>query len=351
MRPDATALRRILESGILAPSAENRHYLRFQVLHDSVRLLSTDHASWVDRPHRKVLAFLAYGAVLENLALRSAELGYALTADRLPDPQPPDQVALLRWEPTSAAPDPLCSAIEARHTNRRFYRRARLPAQTLARLSAAARASPGADVLWLDNRHDRALALQAIRIAETERFRQRELHAELFKDICWDIGWQNTADHGLPPAALQVEWPMRRPFALLRHWKVMRMATWLGAHRALGLRAGYLPCALAPHIGLLVMQPRLEGPDNLLAGRAFQRVWLAATAERLALQPMAAATVLAIQRAGQGWVSAGVQARLQQRLQALCGHHDAQPALFFRLGQADAPSAVAGRRPLDEYLS
>ena len=46
---------------------------------------------------------------------------------------------------------------------------------------------------------------------------------------------------------------MRVPFALLRRWPLMRASTWLGAHLALGLRAGYLPCALAPHAGLLVV--------------------------------------------------------------------------------------------------
>ena len=85
---------------------------------------------------------------------------------------------------------------------------------------------------------------------------------------------------------------MRAPCAALRYWPVMRGMSWLGAHHALGLRAGYLPAALSPHIGLVLAE---EGDGDvpaaaLNAGRAMQRVWLAAQAQGLALPPMAAAT-------------------------------------------------------------
>ena len=350
MRPDPDHLRRILASGILAPSAENKHYLRFQVRDDCARLLTTDRASWVEQPHRQMLALLSYGAVVENLALRSAQLGYALAVTWLPEPGRPDLVADFRWVTTAAPADPLCHSIGGRHTNRRFYRRASLPAEMLARLSAAAAAVPGAKLLWLDDAVTRALALKAIRVAETERFRRRALHDEMFGAIRFEKGWHQTADEWLPPAALQVEPPMRLPFALMRHWSVMRAANWVGAHVLLGLRAGYLPCALAPHIGLILASGQREDLGNLQAGRALQRVWLSATAEGLAMQPMAAVTALIRQRPGSGWVSSGVKARLQQLVQELCGGHDAPPYLLFRLGQAAAPSAVTERRTLDHYV-
>lgn len=351
MRPTLDQLHRILASGIRAPSAENKHDLRFQVLAESVRLLATERPSWVEQPHRKLLALLSYGAVVENIDLRSAELGYGLTVAFLPDPDEPDVVADLRWTTMAAVADPLCHAIDRRHTNRRFFRRARLSSESLGQLSAAADAVPGASVLWLDDGASRALALKAIRVAETERFRRRELHRELFGAVRFERGWQQTTDEWLPPGALQIELPMRLPFALLRHWPLMSAATWVGAHHVLGLRAGYLPCALAPHIGLVVATGQRRDLANLNAGRAFQRVWLAAAAEGLALQPMAAATALSVQKPGGGWVDADVKTHLQQLLEALCGSRDAQPYLLFRLGQANAPSVVTGRRPVQDYIA
>ena len=225
-----------------------------------------------------------------------------------------------------------------------------LPPQTLAHLSGAVTAVPGAALMWLDDPASRALALKSIRIAETERFRRQALHAELFDSIRFEIGWTKTCDEWLPPAALQVEPPMRKPFALMRHWGVMRAGTWLGAHVGLGLRAGYLPCALAPHIGLIVVKGQGEEMGSLQAGRAFERVWLAAENQNLALQPMAAATTLVRQTPGNGWVSVEVKNELQRLLDTLCGADGGQPYMLFRLGQAKGPDAVSGRKPLDGYL-
>jgi hypothetical protein len=307
--PEWQALQRILGAGLMAPSADNRHALRFQIDDDTVRLLSTDAATWPAQPHRRMLALLSCGAVIENMALRSAELGLALTADLWPDAARQDHVADLRWVDALAQPDRLAQAIALRHTNRRFYRRTALSAQTLAELSAAAAAAPGAQVRWLDNGADRSLALRAPRIAETERFRRRALHQKLFDAVRFDIGWQRSTDEGLPPAALQIERPMRGMFSLLRHWPLMRVANALGAHHLLGLRAAYLPCALAPHLGLMLAGAPSEPLAAVQAGRSFQRLWLAAAAAGL------------------------------------------QPYLYFRLGHAPAPTLVSKRLPLDRYIA
>ena len=350
MRPDAAQLRHILASGILAPSAENKHYLRFKILDDSVQLCSTDQSTWVGRRHRHMLAFMSYGAVVENIALCSAELGFTMVVRWLPDGLAGLPIADLRWTEAAAAHDPLKAAIESRHTNRRFYRRAMVHPQTLARVSDAASVVPGAALIWLDDPTSRALALKAIRIAETERFRRQALHAELFDSIRFEIGWTKTCDEWLPPAALQVEPPMRKLFALMRHWGVMQAGNRIGAHIALGLRAGYLPCKMAPHLGLIAVKGHGEELGSLQAGRAFERVWLAAENENLALQPMAAATALVRQTPGNGWVSVEVKNELQRLLDSLCGAGGGRPYMLFRLGQAQRPDAVTGRMPLDRYL-
>ena len=351
MRPPIDTLRRILASGILAPSADNHLALQFQLHDDHVVLLATDAATWAAQPHRQFLAHLAHGAVVENMALQSASEGLDLLVTWLPDALHPERIAALQWLPATAPPDGLGQAMAGRHTNRAFYSRARLPPSTLQDLAHAAAAITGASVAWLDDGVRRTQALAAIRLAETERFARRELHAELFNAIQFDVGWQRTVAQGLPPGALAIERPMRGAFTLLRRWPLMRWAQSLGLHHALGLRAGYLPCALAPHVGLLLdahPNPRLGA---LHAGRALQRVWLAATQHGLALQPMAAATTLVRQASGQGWVDAQVQQRLRHLLRALSPPPQAQPMMFFRLGRARQGDVVTARHEVDHYLS
>ncbi len=354
MRPRPEMVQALLQAGLRAPSADNRHTLRFAWRGDTLQMLSTDAPTWAALPHRRLLAHLAYGAVLENLHLRSLELGLALHLRVFPDPAVPHRIAELQWTATSQRADPLSVHIEARHTNRRFYQRARLPRAVIEPLNAAALQVPGTQLRWLDTPTQRSAALRAIRLAETERFKQRELHRELFSAVRFDVGWRDSADAGLPPGALEVELPMRAPFAALRHWRLMRGASWLGLHHALGLRAGYLPAALSPHIGLVLAE---EGAGAvpaaaLQAGRAMQRVWLAAQAQGLALQPMAAATVMMVQEPVGGWVRSKVRSRIEAAMQFatpdLQGH---KPCLLFRLGKASAPTVTACRTSprLDAY--
>ncbi len=351
-----TTLRHILSAGLLAPSAENRHELRFVVGPGQVGLVPTERAAWAAAPHRGLLTRLSFGAVVENIALRSAQLGLALEPELHLDAAA-GPLVVLRWSERPAvagAPDALAhelaNALEQRHTNRRFYARAPVDAATLATLTRAAADVSGGGVHWLDAADERRRGLRAIRLAETERFRRRALHAELFGAVRFEAGWQRTLPEWLAPATLEVEPPSRPMFSAMRHWGVMRAATFAGAHLMLGLRAGYLPCALAPHLGLIVAHGADEASAAFTAGRSFQRLWLAAAAAGLALQPMAAATALARQHAGGDWVSAPTQRELQRLLASLVPGGGATPQLLFRLGRARAPSAVAGRRPIDDYL-
>ncbi len=351
MRPPEKVLASIVESGLRAPSAENKHYLQFEFARDSVTLLTTDADTWVAAPHRKMLALLAYGAVIENMQLGSASLGLAMNVALYPHPERPNAIAELRWSrpETPVAADPLAQAVATRHTNRRFYRRGEVGAPLRARLDAAAAAVTTARLDWLDERARRALALRAIRLAETERFVGHRLHEELFGAVRFERGWRAATDEFLAPASLEVEPPMRPGFAALRHPRVMRLAGWFGAHHLLGWRAGYLPAVSAPLLGLIWA----SGPPDeaaIAAGRAFQRVWLAATVEGLALQPMAATTALARQTAGDGWVRPEPQSRLRAALQTLQAGRPDEAYMLFRIGRAAAPSAVAGRRPWRDYL-
>jgi hypothetical protein len=357
--PHTVALHQILTAGIQAPSAENKHYFWLEVGLDVVTLHATHSADWAAHPDQKMLALMSYGAVVENITLRARAMGFLTHTTWHFDSS---RVVDLTWQSAVPVLDPLDGAISTRRTNRRFYQRTPLLDADLAELSTAANSVDGARVHWLTSGPQRNLALSLIRVAETERFRRAGLHAEMFSAIRFERGWDGTVLEGLPPAALQVEWPMRWPFAALRHWGLMRVASSMGAHLALGLRSGYLPCALAPHIGLITCNAVDADTAHTQAGRAFERLWLASENCGLALQPMAAATVLLNQHSGPDWVRASTQKRLSDGLQALVEglqnessplgleQSVARPCMLFRLGRAAAPSAVAGRRPLEYFL-
>lgn len=349
--------RSIVEAALHAPWADNRPALRFE-WHAAERVLewhSTEPELWRALPHRHWLALLAFGAALENARLRAAAHGHALRHEL--HPATPSSCVARSWLDgacdASVQDRTLESALEARCTNRRFYRRAALAATTLDEIASAG----GPALHWVDDTAARRTAVRLLRIAEAERFSQWRLHNELFESIRFDLGWQKSAAHGLPPAALEVEAPMRIPFALLRHRGVARGAAALGVPWVLAWRAAGLPCALAPHLAVL-STPRDErrgAPQvALAAGRALQRAWLSAAHRGVSLQPFAACGALLRQVPGDGWVRPRTQQRLRRSVDALWRRlgldaaHDLQ--IFLRIGKSAPPTVRTGREDVSRLL-
>lgn len=355
-------LREVLHAGILAPSADNHHRVWFERrVGGAVDILATATAGWDEQPHRQWLDLIASGAIVENIALRSLELGRALQVQWFPDPFRRELTARLNWVNARTRPDPLAKAIASRHTHRGFYRRAPLSPDALERMRTSASSGPGAALVWLDKPASRAAALHAIRLAEAERFRRRALHAELFGAIRFDISWAESAEEGLPPATLAVEPPLRAAFAQLRRWPLMRALNWLGASQALAMRSAYLPAMLAPHLGAIVLPEPAIGPQSdgstgdarcgaAQVGQALQRAWLTAAAEGFAFQPFAAATALIRQRAGDGWVDKEAQVRLA-KLVAEIPPGNGRAAILFRVGSAPAMPYSTSRPPLARFTN
>jgi hypothetical protein len=334
----------IVEAGILAPSADNRHPLLFDHIGGTVRVWGQD--EFCNAPfHRRILLLLSLGAVVENMGLRAQSLGLEARLKWFPDPAEPRLAAALSLSAKPAIANELAAAIPHRHTNRRFFHGPRLSPAQLQQLERDAQAIDGARLVWLDQPDARNKALRLIRLAETERFSCKHLHQELFSAIRFDIGWTGTAEEGIAPGSLEVEWPLRAAFKALRSWKLMQGLATLGAHHLLGLRAGDAPCRFSPHLGVIATARDLE-PGSLAVGQAFERVWLRATSWRMALQPLAASTLLALQayesvrpelrhKLARGW------AELAPRM---------QPLIVFRMGRSSPVTLRSARRTVASYL-
>jgi hypothetical protein len=353
---ERAAWRSIIDAALRAPWADNRPAMRLHWRTDEGALEwhTTELDVWRALPHRRWLALLAFGAALENARLRAATQGRVLQHD-IADAAAWPCVARSRLVAAceAGADDAaLAAAIEARCTNRRFYRREPLDAATRRSIEEAADGS----LQWVDAAAARRIALRMLRIAEAERFSQWRLHNELFGSIRFDLGWQKSAAHGLPPAALEIEPPMRAPFAALRDPRLARAAAALGVPRVLAWRAAGLPCALAPHLALLATPRTASGDDAtaLAAGRALQRAWLAAAQADVAVQPFAACGALLRQVPGDGWVRSGTQRALQQGADALWPElaldapRDLQ--IFLRIGKSAPPSLRTSREDVSRVL-
>ena len=330
----------LIDAGIRAPSADNRHRIWFEPRPDGLSVRPNHTFLGCDERHRTILSLISVGAVVENILIRATALGFSGRVEFSSDWRSTALLVDIVWTGTAANGDPLAEAIDSRHTNRRFFHGPPVAQPERQQLDAQIANMQPARLLWFEGER-RAAVLRLVARAESARFADEALHRELFDAIRFDVGWRDTCDEGLPPGALEVEPFLRKPFAMLRHWRVMRRLNAVGVHRLLGIRAGYLPCRLCHHLcGITVAgDPELAAP---VAGRVLQRFWLEATRLGLALQPLAAAAVLAwgpepalAMTVRKEW--AGITPGLT-------------PLLLFRLGRAGAPSAVTSRPSAETYL-
>lgn len=342
-------LRYILESAILAPSADNHHRVRFKLDQNIIRVTYIESPLPPPGGYKRALVLMSLGALAENLAIAASRFGIRAVTALCPDPNQPDWVLRIQLQPDQAEVDPLWHSIPLRHTNRRvLFRGPRMSAAEQEELNAAAHVFPACQLHWLEDPAKRNHALRLMRLAETERFRTRRLHEELFSAIRFEAGWRESCPEGLPPGALGVEPPLRPAFALLRHWSVMRLANLLGAHYMMGWRACDLPCRLAPHLGMLTVK-NSDDQSVFDAGRTFQRVWLAATRQGRVLQPMPASAIFALEGASVEGVPIATQQRLADGWKTSMG--EPIPLMLFRIGFAKALAVAAGRTELDAYAT
>ncbi len=338
-------LRQLAGAAVAAPTADNHHVFRLAALDNGLQLRAAPeygHSS----PGRRLLAQVSAGAMVENLVLRAARLGIDL---QMAPPKTGSEEFSLDLIARDAAPvqHVLEAAIEARHTNRHFhFRGPQLPAAAQRQLCATSAGLNGAALVWLDEPAARRQAVRLVRWAETERFRNPVLHAEMFGSIRFDAGWATSTAEGVPMGSLELPLLERPLFAMMRHWPVQRVINFIGMHHFIGWRGAALPCRLAPHLC------SITGPDGtpasaVDAGRLLQRVWLTAQNLGLAFQMFAASAIYAFE--GAYPLSEGLRRRLESGWATLCPN--ARPFLVFRMGHAEPVSVRSGRPPPESLIT
>jgi nitroreductase len=313
---DRRTLTRCVRTAALAPSLHNSQPWRFRLTDGGIEVYAdrTRQLEVLDPSGRELL--VSVGAAVFTLRLAIRREGRIPSADILPDPARPDLVALVRTgapaEPSTAALE-LAEAIAHRHTNRRPFRPAVVPADVVEELRAAAERE-GAG-LTVAGPAERTIITGLARAAE-QRLRARgEYRAELER---WTRPEPGRRD-GIPPLAVgpwdALERLPMRDFGLV-HPQPRRRAE-----------------AFEPYPTIVVLTTPGDGPaDWVRAGQALQRVLLTATRRHLATTPISQPVEIPAIREALSNARAGRWAQM-----------------VIRLGYG-APAAATPRRPLTQIL-
>jgi nitroreductase len=288
---------------------------------------------------------LGLGAAIENLALAARAQGFATEISPVDGimslglPIAPARAARIVLSRAPAKRDRLFDALPRRHTNRGAYAAGHPISQsTLAALAEIAN-NAGARLVFFQNEARRERLARLV-VEATERIiADREMAADSAR-------WLRT---GAPE--------------ILRHRDGITMEV-SGLSSGMVMLTKFLPdldagtadnywlrmtrdtqVPSAPVLGLICVRDRLDMRSALLAGRAWQRLHLAATAEGLAAQPLNQ-PVECVDRAAM----TDAADRFGPALQDLIGTKDWEATFVFRLGAAQSSAPASPRRPLEAVL-
>ena len=339
----------ILRAGMSAPSGDNLQPWRLAWQQNSLLL---QHDTTRDTSLYNVLgsaAIIALGAMIETMVIMASTFGYRTEVSYFPDVNQRDIAARLGFF-SGGASDSLGQVIFERCVNRKPYACCRLSPSVIGFVGAAAERFGGVSVEWLEG--DRGLKRLA-RLLRIDRllFENTHLHRQFFSCLRWTKEEVASTRDGLPVETLEIGAAGTRLFHLLRSWHVVNVLNGFGFSRIAGRRSAQL-IRRSSAVGVLtIAQP---SPESFLdVGRAFQRVWLEATAQGLSLQPMTGVLLLQLrlllqQTEGLSQRQIDVLASTRDQLASLFDLKREVPVVMFRIGMADSPTARTIRRQISE---
>jgi nitroreductase len=359
--------RELARLATMAPSPDNNQPWRM-VLQGSGLVFFLEPQRALPSDVHGMFDLMAVGAAMENACLAAERLGLdwrleVALGERAGRPQSHEPIGRLTWtEPApggakteAAEAEGLGAWIEQRQTSRQLYRPKALDISRLQRLSDAARPLADVELHWVVSR--RAIRTMACLVAASDRLRleQRQFHAELFRQLRWTAEEAERTGDGLDLRLLGLPPGGRLVLRAIRRWWLLSIANRLGASALLAAPAA-LSVLFSGAIGLLSVG-QATSRAFLDAGRALQRVWLAATADGLRLQPLGSLPIFLahVQQLGGAQLSRRQVARCQRiecKLQTVVPDLAGRTLVMaLRIGEAEILSQLRSqRRPVEEVL-
>jgi nitroreductase len=341
---DRDGNRRLLRAAILAASPHNTQPWRFATSTAGIDVYADRrrHLGAFD-PFRREM-HLGVGCAIENMVRAARSLG--LAADVLPErgrlvPSPgvePVLAARVALGTGRASGGPLVEAIRTRHTDRGPYRDQPIPAKRVREFVDLV-SGPDLHVAIVGDREARQ-ELGAVVVAATERIiADPEMSIDSFRWI--RTGRREVSAHR-DGVTLDTSGASRLMTIAGKMFPDLGPAAtdrfWLEATRDVHV-------ATAPIFGMIVVRDRLDMAQAIIAGRAWQRVHLTATAHGLAAQPLNQPIEM-IDRHGM----LGRSDEFRPALASFVPANGWEPTFVFRLGYPMRAAPRSPRRPLEDVL-
>lgn len=283
---DSKIIKKIVEAAVRAPSGDNVQPWKLELSSDFLSL-EIHNLPELDNSYynfRQAAAYVAHGALIENIIIASRHLGCRADIRLFPDRTNPNHVASIRFQESEAEFDPLYEAIFTRYTNRFPFKYCPIGADDRGRLLDAIQSVEGINACLIDDRTLINKLAKMLMINDRLVFERSDIHRFLFNQIRWSQEQVDSSLDGMPLDVLGLSGVEKVFFPLMRFWGFVRIANYFGLSRIIALKCwnNLRSSALIGHI----VVKKYDAQDFVNAGRAMQRVWLEATRQGLAFQPI-----------------------------------------------------------------
>lgn len=351
-------LKEIIKAGNMAPSGGNVQpwiwvYDKKGLLH----LIHDQKRSHSMLDYKGTGSLIAFGAALENIRLKSAEMGIETETQVHIAEFEQDRIATVRFvakfqEAVQVPYSELSKGIFLRCTNRKNNARVLLDPEELEKLTRIAQEG-GLDLKFTQSERDLEELSKVVGGMDRMRLFHEQGLADFIKEVRWSAKDAMETKDGIDIATLELSGTEQAAMGLLKDPRTVKFfRKFLMGYGLTKISKDTLLTASA--IGFL-NGGEFKPQDYLNAGAVLQRIWIQANLMGISFQPVSAMLFifnLVNREKNHGFSSKEATEILQYKKQfdQLFNSGDSQDIFMFRLNKAGEPSIRAYRRPVEETL-
>lgn len=341
---------KIFIAAAAAPSGDNSQPWRFIVRAPNIlefhaipekdnKLLNVDQSG----------TLIALGAAIENAELEAKSLGFNPEIYLNNGGTLIATCILHKGGEFSSKEQYLQQAIPLRHSNRKAYKKKPLADSDRHVLFDAARKEVTAFFSLIEDKKSMSLISRALTTMEEIALKNKSTHRLFFESIFWSKERNVVGGSGLYIKTLELPPPAQLFFKILRYWPVAHFLAQIGFPKMVA-RMNAEQNASASAFGVISLD-RFDRISYIKAGRMLQRIWLATTARKMSFQIVTGLLFLAraVKQESSSFFSTeeceSAQKAYATIRENLKGSNE--PLIMFRIGYANAPSAVSFRKQPD----
>lgn len=293
----STELKELINYAAMAPSGGNIQPWKWLIENHTLLLFNDSNRSNSNiLNYKNAAAFISFGAATENLTLKAQQLGYEVVIN--PFPLGPEDALIATFQfPTTATDktepqqnNELMEFISCRITNRTLGKRISLPKETIHYFKKMVGTIDGAK-LHLFTSPEQMDSLKEV-ITEIDRlFLTNPIgHAHFKAEMRWNEEEVTATRDGIDLDTLDITPTEEAGLIVSKNWAVTKHLKDWNLGKGMGkISAKAIDSSSA--LGVITL-PKLPHENFFAGGRAVQRLWLAATAQKIAFQPMSINTFL-----------------------------------------------------------